>query len=576
MLTTKPRRIAFEDNSSPKAQSVFDILTEEPKHKQPGPKHTAFDFVRTDAMIVSDDPEDIECDKCAQDLMAQEYLLDICRIDEPDDDDLIEAEIEPVSGDEKPQIQSDMPAPPSLPALPPPVQTEDTGSLVPHEPCMPETTENAQKLPPEVIADKVISKVRAINVNNILYAFDGTVYCILDPDMIKGLVLKYCSCDLAKTRDSYLLNMIYTYFRAKMSLQEKALEEDPSRVVYKDCRFNLEEGVFEENGPDVIAFSYVNVNMRGASDSHPVFDAFLDRATGGNERLKCLVWEMIGYILSADMTAKKFFVLKGASNTGKSLMLRILRAFFRTDVSEKVIPLHSLGERFALGRLAGIRLVTDGDYTGACLTEASTAVIKAITGGDSVRAEMKGQDCVTLKPCCKLVVASNFVPMPKYADDAFDKRRLIIPFEVVIPDSEQDPYLFDRICVELPAIARTALGYLIRLRNNRFKFTQVELNTVRSAAEDIITAAPSGAELSSDKIVADFAAKYCSFSDPKSHTLTCELYRGFDAYCQDIGQRVLNIKDFSTRLSRLFPGLSKRKSGTKNGYVGIALKSHIE
>lgn len=294
-----------------------------------------------------------------------------------------------------------------------------------------------------------------------------------------------------------------------MSLKEVSLEEDSRYVVFRDCRYDLEEGRFEPNGPDICAFSYVNVCIAEATEYHACFDAFLDRATGGDERLQYLIWEMIGYIISADMSAKKFFILKGESDTGKSLMIRILRSLFRQDTTERVIPLHLLGERFALGGLAGVRLVTDGDYAGAYLSAASVAAIKSITGGDSVRAEMKGQDAVTINPCSKLVVASNFVPVSSIDDPAFNKRRLVIPFNNVIPEDEQDPELFDKIREELPSIAGTALRYLVRLRDNWFKFTQVNRVSAASTAEEKLGELPLRAASAPDRLVQDFVGSYC-------------------------------------------------------------------
>lgn len=254
-------------------------------------------------------------------------------------------------------------------------------------------------------------------------------------------------------------------------------------------------------------------------------------------------------------------------------MIRVLRALFQQDVTERVIPLHSLGDRFALGGLSGVRLVTDGDYAGTYLSEASVATIKSITGGDSVRAEMKGQDAVTINPCSKLVVASNFIPVPKINDPAFSKRRLVIPFNNVIPENEQDPELFDKIKEELPSIVRTALAYLNRLRDNRFKFTQVNWAPDVSSAEEKLGSVPVRTVSSSDKLVQDFVESFCSFDETDSFTLTQDLFTVFEGFCKDMGQHTLDIKDFSSRLGKIYPGLSKKKSGSKNGYRGISFKS---
>lgn len=430
---------------------------------------------------------------------------------------------------------------------------------------------DSPKIVPEAIASKIISMAHVIYVKGILYAYTDPVYSVLTPDLIKGLTLEYCYCDLAQTQDNYLINQIYSYCRAKMVLKMTTPEEDSRYVVYMDGRFNLDKKRFEANSSDVIAFSCVNVRISDATDYHPVFDKFLDRISGGDIRLKTLIWEMIGYISSADMSAKKFFVLLGEGDTGKTLLLRVLRALFQQDISECVIPLHSLGERFALGRLAGIRLVTDGDYAGAPLSDASVATIKSITGGDSVRAEMKGQDAITITPCSKLVVASNYLPVSKIDDPAFNKRRLVIPFNYVIPEDEQDKRLFDKIKEELPSIAKTALGYLIRLRENQFKFTQVSLEPIVSSAESRIEKLSQRVTTSADKLVQDFVEAYCSLDTPECLTLTQDLFTVFEGFCKDKGQRVLNKKDFSSRLHTLFPKLIKKKVEGKNGYIGISL-----
>ena len=433
----------------------------------------------------------------------------------------------------------------------------------------------SSKLPVDSISDTAIQKGNLKYLNAIIYAYVENSYKPLDCDMLKGMVLKYCSYDLAKTKDNHIINAIYTCIRAKLSLEKQDVSEDPDHIVFRDCRFNLLSSQFEMNGPDVISFGYVNVCIRGASNKHPMFSKYLDRVTGGDERLERLIWEIIGYILSPSMAAKKFFVFFGPSGTGKSLMLRIIRSFFIPNSGECAIQLHSLGERFSLGRISGVRLVTDGDYAGAHLSDSSTATIKAITGGDSVRAEMKGQDAVTVKPGCKLLIASNYIPQPKKVDEAFEKRRLIVPFVNVIPDEEQDPDLFEKIIQELPAIAMTALSCLITLRENKYRFTRIDLSEYQPK-EDFHSSIPINSIVTSaDKMVSDFVDSYCIFVGD-SFTLTEELFSVFKSYCAQAGQQVLNIKDFSTRLSRIFPGLSKRKSGTKNGYVGIALKSHIE
>lgn len=432
-------------------------------------------------------------------------------------------------------------------------------------------SDSGGKLSADVISDIAIERYSLKQVNGIIYAFESNSYHPLSSDMIKGCIWEGCSEELAKTKDNHIIHEVFYCIRAKLSRRNMDDKLDFDHIVFKDCRFNLINQQFEYNGPDVLSISYVNVKLQNPLPNHPIFDRYLHTVSGGDERLERLIWEIIAYILSPSMMAKKFFVFYGPSGTGKSLMLRLIRSFFIPNIGECAIQLHSLGDRFCLGTIAGIRLVTDGDYAGTNLSDNSTATIKAITGGDSVRAERKGQDAVTITPCCKLLIASNYIPTPKTTDEAFSKRMVVVPFFNVIPDESQDPDLFEKLHRELPAIAIDAINNLVTLRNNKYRFTQIDWSkfqpdTIETSYTSSFVPIPS-----SNKLVSDFVNSMCVLDD-QSYSLTSELFESFKYYCTNSGQKVLDIKDFSSRLHKLYPELSKRKKGSKNVYCGIAVK----
>jgi len=66
-----------------------------------------------------------------------------------------------------------------------------------------------------------------------------------------------------------------------------------------------------------------------AREDCPVFDKFLHDISGGDPVLEMRIWEVMGYCLTPDLNAKKFFIFQGAHDSGKSLLCNLLSDFFQ-------------------------------------------------------------------------------------------------------------------------------------------------------------------------------------------------------------------------------------------------------
>lgn len=59
--------------------------------------------------------------------------------------------------------------------------------------------------------------------------------------------------------------------------------------------------------------------------SHPIMDKFLSTLFDGNDMLIQRAWEIIGYCISSDAHAKRFFVFPGSSgDNGKSTFIALI------------------------------------------------------------------------------------------------------------------------------------------------------------------------------------------------------------------------------------------------------------
>src|SRR5262249_38695494 len=76
------------------------------------------------------------------------------------------------------------------------------------------------------------------------------------------------------------------------------------------------------------------------------------------------------------------------------------------------------------------------------------AKIKALTGGDSVRARFMRQNSFEFDPQFKIIVSGNHQPAIKNVDPAMRRRLQLVPFEVQIPAAQQDGSLESRLITQ--------------------------------------------------------------------------------------------------------------------------------
>ena len=203
----------------------------------------------------------------------------------------------------------------------------------------------------------------------------------------------------------------------------------------------------------------------------PGFIKFLDQVFMGDSELIAFVQELMGYCLSPDMEAQKFFILYGHGSNGKSVFCEILRCLVGEENSS-ALSIKALEQKFAVADLEGKPLNISTENEGGN-RPFNTQQIKAITGGDTLKAERKHKDVFSISPICKLVFAVN--NLPRFSDNSygFVRRIVVIPFEAVFSKEAgtENVHLVNELKKELPGIFNFALVGLVRLRANDYKFT---------------------------------------------------------------------------------------------------------
>ncbi|MEK5141447.1 MULTISPECIES: DNA primase family protein [Paenibacillus] len=366
--------------------------------------------------------------------------------------------------------------------------------------------------------------------------------------------------------------LIQTYFND--------LNADVNLINFRDGVLDLRERRVLPHDPKYCFTGFIDAdckvipkqkaNNRNYSYSS-VFERFLTDCTEGDEAKQASLQQMVGYIISNHFNAKKMFVLIGEPHTGKSVWLSLLQILIGKEHTTSM-TLKQLGvNRFMQTRLAHSKLnispemSDDGDLKGV-------EFIKAVTGGDLITGDRKGETAIDFYGRTKLVAAGNHMPKLAKHDGttAFIDRLLFITFNNSIPEEQRDRFLLQKLLEERHIIIKWALEGLYQLIDNNFIFTEcdeaiqfkkkymVEINNVTEFVNDMCVVEP---------------------ENDKSRVHRTRLYDAYIIYCKANGLTSVKKTEFWREIEkfRVRSGKIRVEGSTPlMGYRGIRLLSPDE
>ena len=283
---------------------------------------------------------------------------------------------------------------------------------------------------------------------------------------------------------------------------------------------------------------------------------FLNTLTGGNTDDQITILEYIGALISNvyGYRFKKFLVLKGEGNTGKSVLLNLiihllgLGNVFNSDIKK----LHS---NFGLAGAYGKRLICCGDMKFASLSEID--IIKELTGGDYVNLEAKYQNSFTTK--FNGLMWFNCNDLPAFSGDKGThvyERFIILSCDNVIPPEQRDPELLEKLKKEADILVSVAVKFLMQSIEKDYTFTESK-RTINNRKKY---------ELENDSLSL-FIEKCCIIGEGK--TTTKEFKYQYKQWCKENNLQVEKTNSISKVLSQKY-GIDSYKSNTQ--YYPITIK----
>ncbi|QXC61618.1 hypothetical protein KSP35_01855 [Aquihabitans sp. G128] len=190
------------------------------------------------------------------------------------------------------------------------------------------------------------------------------------------------------------------------------------------------------------------------AERSPTWERFLKQMFEGDEELIAYVQRFIGYCLTAVVREHALFVLYGPGGNGKSVFLNTIMQILGPDYSvqldsDLLIAKGAIGDtNYGLADLEAKRFAVASEVDeGARLSE---ALVKQLTGGDTIRARRIREAPFEFRPTAKIVIATNHPPVVSSTDDGIWRRIKLIPAPGRV--AKPDPTLPAKLLTQRTAI----------------------------------------------------------------------------------------------------------------------------
>jgi len=298
----------------------------------------------------------------------------------------------------------------------------------------------------------------------------------------------------------------------------------------------------------------------------PLWDRFLDETTGADRALQSYLQRAVGYTLTGKTDLEHLFFVHGPTRTGKSTFLEALKSvlgdYAKTADFGTFLQGHAVGRpRADIARLRGARMVVSIEVDEG--SRLAAALLKMLTGGDTVTARALYRESLEFRPTFKLWLAANAAPAVSDKDKAIWERIRRVPFIHGVPGEKRDPLVKQRLRdpeVGGPAILAWAVqGCLDWQRDGLGACSAVEQST-RDYRQEMDP-------------LRDFVQSCCLLA-PEVWVDSRTLRRAYEAWATDNGQyQLLQGKEWGDRLRALgcAPKIRKIAGRTTRGWCGIGL-----
>ena len=251
------------------------------------------------------------------------------------------------------------------------------------------------------------------------------------------------------------------------TLADDRKRETPHLIALNNGIFNLKDNTLHDFTPETVLTNRYPVTYNPAITEHAAVDNFIRSITNNDNELSQVLYEIFGYTLYQRNFLGKFFILYGEGGNGKSVLLKMLKAFCGVE-NVSSVPLEELGTTFVNTGLYNKVVNIGDDIDGSSIK--LTGHLKKFTTGERVNVQHKGQAPFEFENFAKLFFSTNRIPNIYDNSDGLNDRIVIIPLlQRFRGTSKDDQFLIDKITTEeaLSYMLNKAIEGLHRLKDNK-------------------------------------------------------------------------------------------------------------
>jgi putative DNA primase/helicase len=268
----------------------------------------------------------------------------------------------------------------------------------------------------------------------------------------------------------------------------------------------------------------------------PMWMEFLNQIMNGKKHLVDYLQRAVGYAITGDTREQVIFILHGTGANGKSTLLEVLSTILddysmRTP-TETLLLKHGSSISNDVARLKGARFVTAIEAEqGHRLAE---SMVKQMTGGERLVARFLHAEFFEFTPEFKIFLATNHKPEIIGTDYAIWRRIHLIPFDVTIPEKEQDKDLGAKLLNEASGILSWAVKGCLRWQEQGLNPPPEVLQATQSYRAEM-------------DILAGFLDD-CCVEEVNLTVPLGDLYKAYDQWCDDSGEKSMTKREFGMRM----------------------------
>lgn len=412
-----------------------------------------------------------------------------------------------------------------------------------------------------------------------LYSFikmDGQLYFYCDQEgfwrmiqeseahrEIRGMIPSFLRHKVTKNS----LYEIYEWLRTLSEEKDDAVPERKHCINFADAAFDWREnGGLIEKRKNLLFRYALHVRIDGINNKATgAYKRFIHDVFGDDPKTEKEFRKFLGLCISDIRFLKVCFFLYGLPNTGKTVVLNLLKKLFGSEWCSS-LSFSQMSNEFAITQLLGKRLNLSGEVSGA--SNKRLDIFKSLTGNDMITACFKGKDHFQFRNESILVFACNSFPGIASLEefDSFLSRIIIFPFFNVKPRNEWIDNLEDILLEDVDAIILDAVKGLQELEEDEYCFKE---------------------SMAMKECKQSFAGQYNSFAlfadefivqIPEGRITSNEIRKNYFSFCEERGYFALPDNVWAQYLKQKYVCKARtfevQENGQKirhRGYQGIGL-----